>query len=103
MCSGDATRNSAISAELRWPIEAPLCPGLQPLPRVDSSIVEFTLFGQQFQAISAGPLDRFNHAISFVVLCDDQAELDRYWDGLLANGGKAEQCGWLRDRFGLCW
>ena len=65
-------------------------------------IVEFVLFGQQFTAMSAGPLDPFNHAVSFVVSCDDQAELDRYWNALL-EGGSAEQCGWLRDRFGLSW
>ena len=65
-------------------------------------IVEFVLFGQTFTAMSAGPLDPFNHAVSFVVNCDDQAELDRYWNGLL-EGGKAEQCGWLKDRFGLSW
>jgi len=66
-------------------------------------IVEFQLFGQDFMAITAGPLDPFNHAVSFVVTCEDQAEIDRYWDALLAGGGQAEQCGWLRDRFGLCW
>ena len=65
-------------------------------------VVAFTLFGQPMQAISAGPLDPFNHAVSFVVNCDDQAELDRYWDALL-QGGQAEQCGWLRDKYGLCW
>lgn len=65
-------------------------------------VVEFTLLGQRFQAMSAGPLDPFNHAISMMVECDDQAELDRYWDALL-QGGQAEQCGWLRDRYGLCW
>lgn len=65
-------------------------------------IVDFTLFGQRFQAMSAGPLDPFNHAISMVVLCDDQAELDRYWDALL-EGGKAEACGWLTDRYGVSW
>jgi predicted 3-demethylubiquinone-9 3-methyltransferase (glyoxalase superfamily) len=65
-------------------------------------IVEFVLFGQPFTAMSAGPLDPFNHAVSFVVHCDDQAELDRYWDSLL-EGGSAEQCGWLKDRFGLSW
>ena len=65
-------------------------------------IVEFVLFGQTFTAMSAGPLDPFNHAVSFVVNCEDQAELDRYWNGLL-EGGKAEQCGWLKDRFGLSW
>jgi predicted 3-demethylubiquinone-9 3-methyltransferase (glyoxalase superfamily) len=65
-------------------------------------VVDFTLFGQRFQAISAGPLDPFNHAISMVVVCDDQAELDRYWDALL-KGGKAEACGWLQDRYGVSW
>ena len=63
---------------------------------------EFVLFGQPFVAMSAGPLDPFNHAISFVVNCEDQAELDRYWNALL-EGGSAEQCGWLKDRFGLSW
>jgi len=65
-------------------------------------VVEFTLFGQPFMAISAGPLDVFNHSISFVVNCDDQAELDRYWNALL-EGGKVEQCGWLKDKYGLSW
>jgi len=53
--------------------------------------------------MSAGPLDPFNHAVSFVVNCDDQAELDKYWNALLGNGGTAEQCGWLRDRYGVSW
>ena len=66
-------------------------------------VVEFELFGQPFMAITAGPLEPFNHAVSFVVNCDNQAEIDRYWDGLLAGGGSAEQCGWLKDRFGPSW
>src|SRR5579862_5470507 len=61
-------------------------------PAGSVKIVEFVLFGQPFTAMSAGPLDPFNHAISFVVHCDSQAELDRYWNALL-DGGKAEQCG----------
>jgi predicted 3-demethylubiquinone-9 3-methyltransferase (glyoxalase superfamily) len=65
-------------------------------------IVEFLLFGQAFTAMCAGPLDPFNHAISFVVSCDTQAELDRYWNALL-EGGTTEQCGWLKDRYGLSW
>jgi len=71
-------------------------------PAGSVKIVDFTLFGQRFQAISAGPLDPFNHAISMVVVCDDQAELDRYWDALL-RGGKAEACGWLQDKYGVSW
>ena len=66
-------------------------------------VVEFLLFGQTFVAMSAGPLDPFNHAVSFVVNCDTQAELDRYWNALLEGGGSPEQCGWLKDRFGLSW
>jgi predicted 3-demethylubiquinone-9 3-methyltransferase (glyoxalase superfamily) len=65
-------------------------------------IVEFVLFGQPLIAMSAGPIDPFNHAVSFIVNCEDQAEIDRYWNALL-DGGSAEQCGWLRDRFGLSW
>jgi predicted 3-demethylubiquinone-9 3-methyltransferase (glyoxalase superfamily) len=66
-------------------------------------VVDFTLFGQHFQAMSAGPHHEFNDAISMVVLCDDQAELDRYWNALLEGGGKPQACGWLIDRFGLRW
>jgi predicted 3-demethylubiquinone-9 3-methyltransferase (glyoxalase superfamily) len=71
-------------------------------PAGSVKMVEFTLFGQPFLAISAGPLDSFNHAISFVVNCDDQSEIDRYWDALL-KGGQAEQCGWLKDKYGVSW
>jgi predicted 3-demethylubiquinone-9 3-methyltransferase (glyoxalase superfamily) len=72
-------------------------------PAGSVKMVAFTLFGQPFMAISAGPLDPFNHAISFVVNCSDQAEVDRYWNGLLEGGGKPEQCGWLKDRYGVSW
>jgi predicted 3-demethylubiquinone-9 3-methyltransferase (glyoxalase superfamily) len=65
-------------------------------------VVDFTLFGQRFQAMTAGPLDPFNHAISLVVLCEDQTELDRYWNALL-EGGSPEACGWLRDKYGVSW
>ena len=66
-------------------------------------VVDFTLFGQRFQAMTAGPHHEFNDAISMVVLCDDQSELDRYWSALLEGGGKAQACGWLMDRFGVRW
>lgn len=71
-------------------------------PAGSVKVVDFTLFGQRFQAITAGPMEPFNHAISMVVMCDDQAELDRYWSALL-EGGKAEACGWLRDKYGVSW
>ena len=66
-------------------------------------VVDFTLFGQRFQAMTAGPHHDFNDAISMVVLCDDQAELDKYWSALLAGGGKEQACGWLNDKYGLRW
>jgi predicted 3-demethylubiquinone-9 3-methyltransferase (glyoxalase superfamily) len=66
-------------------------------------VVDFTLFGQRLQAISAGPHHPFNDAVSLVVLCEDQAEIDRYWAALLEGGGEEQACGWLIDRFGLRW
>jgi predicted 3-demethylubiquinone-9 3-methyltransferase (glyoxalase superfamily) len=65
-------------------------------------IVEFTLAGQKFMAMEAGPLDAFNHSVSFMVSCEDQAEVDRLW-AALSKGGTIEQCGWLKDRWGLSW
>ena len=65
-------------------------------------VVEFELCGQPFTAMSAGQMDQFNHAISLVVNCKDQAEVDRYWNALLA-GGKPEACGWLKDKYGISW
>jgi len=66
-------------------------------------MVEFELFGQPFTAMSHPRTETFNHAISLMVSCADQAELDRYWSALLENGGTADGCGWLRDRFGVSW
>jgi predicted 3-demethylubiquinone-9 3-methyltransferase (glyoxalase superfamily) len=71
-------------------------------PAGSVDVVEFTLAGQPFMAISAGPLDDFNHAISFMVNCATQEEIDYYWSALL-QGGTPEQCGWLRDRYGVAW
>jgi len=62
----------------------------------------FTLGDQRYMAIEAGPLDPFNHSFSIMVECDSQAEIDRLWNAL-SDGGSVEQCGWLRDRWGLCW
>ncbi len=71
-------------------------------PAGSVALVEFTLMGQPFMAISAGPLDPFNHAVSFMIPCETQAEIDRLW-AAFSEGGQTEQCGWLRDRYGLCW
>ncbi|HEV8397982.1 MAG TPA: VOC family protein [Vicinamibacterales bacterium] len=66
-------------------------------------VVNFVLFGQRFQAMTAGPHHDFNDAISMVVECENQAELDRYWDALLQGGGKSQACGWLIDKYGVRW
>lgn len=65
-------------------------------------IMGFTLGGQNYMAIEAGPLDPFNHSFSIMVEVDTQDELDRLWDAL-KDGGSVEQCGWLKDRWGLSW
>lgn len=66
-------------------------------------VAEFTLCGQAFTAMSAGPHHPFNDAVSFMVSCDSQEELDRYWSALLVNGGQPQACGWIIDRFGVRW
>lgn len=65
--------------------------------------VSFELEGQNFLALNGGPHFKFNEAVSFVVRCKDQAEIDHYWSKLTADGGKESQCGWLKDKFGLSW
>ena len=72
-------------------------------PEGSVQVVEFTLAGQPWAAMNAGPLDPFNHAVSFLIPCRDQAEIDRLWNAILKNGGQEQQCGWIRDRWGLCW
>ena len=65
-------------------------------------IASFTLGDQRYMAIEAGPLDPFNHSFSIMVECETQGDLDRLWDAL-KDGGSVEQCGWLKDRWGLSW
>jgi predicted 3-demethylubiquinone-9 3-methyltransferase (glyoxalase superfamily) len=65
--------------------------------------VEFTLGGQPFIGLNGGPDFKFNEAVSFVIDCDDQAEVDRYWDALVQGGGEHSVCGWLKDRYGVSW
>lgn len=66
-------------------------------------VVEFELFGQPFIAMSHERSESFNHSISLMVNCGDQAELDHYWSRLVEGGGAYDSCGWLRDRFGVSW
>ena len=73
-----------------------------PGPKGSVMTAVFTLNGQQFIALNGGPHFKFTPAVSFVVHCETQAEIDRYWDTLAA-GGKGDRCGWLTDKFGLSW
>ena len=88
-------RNSKLGSIARYPEGAPGKAG-------SVMTVEFTLDGQDFLALNGGPHFKFNEAISFVVNCKDQAEIDEMWSRLTA-GGNEVQCGWLRDKFGLSW
>ena len=88
--------DSRIDSVVTMPAESPSGPPGSVV------VVEFTLLGSPVMAMSAGPLDPFNHAVSFTVECDTQAEIDRLWDAL-GEGGSYEQCGWLKDRYGLSW
>ena len=87
---------SAMDAVITIPAETPSGPA------GSVKLVSFTLGDQRYMAIEAGPLDPFNHSFSIMVECDSQAEIDRLWEAL-KDGGAVEQCGWLRDRWGLAW
>jgi len=73
-----------------------------PRPKGTVLTVKFTLDGQEFLALNGGPLFRFTEAVSFIVHCDTQQDLDRVWAALSA-GGQEVRCGWLKDRYGLSW
>ena len=69
----------------------------------DVITVDFTVLGQPFTGINGGPEFRFTEAVSFLIECEDQGEVDRYWEALVQGGGEHGPCGWLKDRFGLSW
>src|SRR5262245_34695990 len=74
-----------------------------PGPKGQVMTVSFEIAGQRFVALNGGPQHKFTEAISFVVNCETQAEIDALWEKLLQGGGAPDQCGWLKDRFGLMW
>jgi predicted 3-demethylubiquinone-9 3-methyltransferase (glyoxalase superfamily) len=74
-----------------------------PGPEGSVMTVAFELEGQQFTALNGGPHFKFAEAVSFVVDCTSQAEVDYFWDKLTAGGGQPSQCGWLKDKYGLSW
>lgn len=88
--------NSHITNVARYPEGAPG-------PAGEVMTVDFELDGQPFVAINGGPQFPFTEAVSMMITCASQDELDRYWDALTADGGQESQCGWCKDRFGLSW
>ncbi|MBJ7519419.1 MAG: VOC family protein [Solirubrobacteraceae bacterium] len=88
--------NSRIVSVARYPENAPG-------PAGEVMTVAFELDGQRFVAINGGPDFTFDEAVSFEIECEDQAEIDRYWELLTADGGAESQCGWCKDRFGFSW
>lgn len=69
----------------------------------DVLTIDFELFGQRFVAINAGSEFKFNESVSFMITCEDQEEVDYYWEKLAADGGQESVCGWLKDKYGLSW
>ena len=78
-------------------------PDGSPGPAGSVMTVGFELFGQEFVALNGGPVFKFTEAVSFVVQCQTQREVDSYWRKLTAGGGESSQCGWLKDKYGLSW
>ena len=74
-----------------------------PGPEGSVMTISFTLDGQEFTGLNAGPMFKFTEAISFVVSCKTQEEIDHYWSKLTSGGGQESMCGWLKDKFGLSW
>ena len=87
--------NSRVLGVTRYPEDSPG-------PAGSVMTVEWELDGQRFVGINGGPQFPFSEAVSFQITCKDQAEVDHYWDALVA-GGQESQCGWLKDRYGLSW
>ncbi len=72
-----------------------------PSGEVETATLE--ILGQEFNLMTAGPMFKFNEAVSFVISCEDQKEVDYYWEKLTTNGGAESQCGWCKDKYGLSW
>jgi predicted 3-demethylubiquinone-9 3-methyltransferase (glyoxalase superfamily) len=89
-------RNSTIESVTRY---GETGPG----PKGSVMTIAFQLQGQQFVALNGGPTFKFTEAVSFVVNCEIQEEIDEYWAKLQAGGGKEVECGWLKDKYGLSW
>ena len=74
-----------------------------PVPKGTPMVVAFELDGREFLALNGGPMFKFSEAVSFVITCDNQEEIDHYWSKLTSDGGQESKCGWLKDKYGLSW
>ena len=90
----------SVDSISRYPHDVP---GPAPFKEGDVLLVEFTLFGQSYQGLNGGPEFGFTEAVSLSISCKDQAEVDRYFDALTADGGAPGPCGWVKDKYGLSW
>jgi predicted 3-demethylubiquinone-9 3-methyltransferase (glyoxalase superfamily) len=93
-------KNSKIGSTARYDEAGAKASGQ---PKGTVMTITFELEGRQFMALNGGPLFKFNESVSLVINCDEQEEVDYYWDKLTGNGGQESMCGWLKDRFGLSW
>jgi len=93
-------KNSKIGGSARYDEAVAKASGR---PKGSVMTMTFELEGREFMTINGGPLFKFNEAISLVVNCKDQEEVDYYWDKLTSGGGQESMCGWLKDKFGLSW
>lgn len=93
-------KNAKIGRTARYGEEAAKVSGM---PAGSVMTVEFTLEGQDFIAINGGPQFKFTEAVSFLIYCDTQEEIDMFWGKLTADGGEESVCGWLKDKYGLSW
>jgi predicted 3-demethylubiquinone-9 3-methyltransferase (glyoxalase superfamily) len=92
-------KNAKITAVTRYGDAGAKASGM---PKGSAMTVSFKLFGQNFLGLNGGPIFKFSPAVSFIVNCENQREIDRYWEKL-CEGGQPSQCGWLTDKFGLSW
>ncbi len=94
-----ATKKSKIEAVVKYPIDSQQIGK----PKGSVMVVTFTLEGQEFVALNGGPIFKFNESMSLVINCKTQAEVDYFWEKLIAGGGQESMCGWLKDKYGLSW
>lgn len=93
-------KNSKVGTASRYDEAGSKASGM---PAGSVMTMTFELEGRKFMALNGGPLFKFNESVSLVVNCDDQKEVDYYWDKLTSGGGQESMCGWLKDKFGLSW